>query len=222
MYHPVLFLPCDLPHSYMHAAADGECEVGFSNLSMPVRPQYAKKETQYIAAGMNFTCSGNITEWNIAASIPRNGPKWRFIALQLWRVQGTNVNGATSYSLVEQQVFSTTFKSSRSSTILTFSPTPEMSFSSGDVVGFHVHGKRSPLSVLLGSAASSFTMYEESQTRTAPAAVADVSSSFSTISAISPLISVVVRRESTLCIHSVAPVHRTLNAKHEIFMFDAY
>lgn len=187
----------DLSHSYLHTAADGECEVGFGNLSTRRKPQYTKKETQYIVPGMNFTCDGNITEWNIAASVPRNRPKQHFIALQLWRVQGTNASGVSLYSLVKSQVFSAADLSRTSSTVLTFSPTPEMSFSSGDVVGFHISAapqQKSPLCVLLDSEASSFTMYEEPHTGTAT--VADVSSSFSTISTVSPLISVVVR-EST-------------------------
>lgn len=184
----------------MHAgAADGRCEVGFGNLSVQSN-DVLELGFQYIVADMSFTCNGNITEWNIAASVPwRRRP--RSIALQLWRPQGSD---GEAYSLVTSQVFSTSFSTRTSSTMLTFSPFPEMPFSSGDVVGFHVPSaskSNAPLSVLFDSPATDFTMYKESGPRTTPDTTADVSSSFSTLTTVSPLLSVVVR-ESTSCRHA--------------------
>lgn len=181
-------------------AVEGRCEVGFGNLPIPNGEQFSESETQYIVPDMKFTCDGSIAEWNITARVPWGPP--RSITLQLWRVQGTSANGVT-YSLVTSQVFSTSSALRTTSTVLTFTPTPEMSFSSGDVVGFHIPTRKliSPLSVLFDGGATNFTMYKESCTRIAPEVTADISSSFSAISNLSPLISVRVRA-STACIRT--------------------
>lgn len=146
--------------------------------------EQAAAKTQYIIPAMKFTCNGSIAAWNVAANVPHIGPP-RPITLQLWRVQGTDSDTVASYSLATSQSFlvNSSPGTSPTRTVLTFSPSPEMFASSGDVVGFYVHGApgpHSPLQVLLTDAAN-VTLYTRSGTTIRPTTTA------------SPLISVVFR-----------------------------
>lgn len=173
------------PH--VRTAADDECKAGFGSATMHGEQSFTRAARKtHIMPDMKFKCSGTIAEWNVAAIVRHMGPQ-PSIALQLWRVQGTN-DGTTTYSSATHQIFPVNrpFSTSPTSTLLTLTPSLEMLASSGDVVGFYVRG--GPLQILFTDAAN-FTLYTESSIRMGPITTAIVSESLTA----SPIISVVFR-----------------------------
>jgi len=87
-----------------------------------------RRRQQRIIPAINFTCSGLINKWTVAAKW--NGRHVNFPQLEIWRIQsgGSNVYYRVGSTLTEGEV-------ENDSQIYEFVPSPPLWFQPGDILG---------------------------------------------------------------------------------------
>ena len=85
---------------------------------------------QRIIPMINFTCSGSINKWTVAAEWDGRNDRINFPQLEIWRIQsaGSNVYNRVRFTLAEE----TTPNESK---IYEFVPSPPLQFQRGDILG---------------------------------------------------------------------------------------
>ena len=125
-------------HIYAHSAG---CSSQFESLTTPLGRHINLNEGQYVVPWLNFSCSGNITAWEFAASVQDDRIPDKQVILQLWQPLPNNINPTppSQFVFITEVVLSTsvegTFNQERP---FSFDLTQPLPVQSGNVLGFSV------------------------------------------------------------------------------------
>ena len=129
-------------HIYAHSAG---CSSQFESLTTPLGRHINLNEGQYVVPWLNFSCSGNITAWEFAASVQDRRMPDKQVILQLWQPLPNNINptSPSQFAFITEVVLSTsvegTFNQERP---FSFDLTQPLPVQSGNVLGFSVLNPR--------------------------------------------------------------------------------